>query len=293
MADYTNLPARHYIFRVRAFQGGGGPLTERTQTILKQQYFFLTWWFLSCCVLVLAIVIWWIHRQKVRRVEMAFQAVLEERARLAREMHDTLIQGCTGVSLLLEAASAGGESGWSREAELLDYARTQLAASIDEARQAVWNLRGQESTDLGETLKALAERLDRSSHVTVECNVAGRTYEFHQAATHEIGMAGREAIYNALLHANPTRVEVRAIFGPEEFCLTVVDNGSGFETTHYAPEGHFGLKGIEERIRGLGGSVNVSSETGRGTTVEIRVPRAAVSGNKAHPAEQPTEEMVR
>jgi ligand-binding sensor domain-containing protein/signal transduction histidine kinase len=294
VADYTNLPAGRYTFRVRAFQASGSPLTERCQAILKQQYFFLTWWFLSACILLLAFVIWWIHRQKLRRVELAFRAVLEERARLAREMHDTLIQGCTGVSLLLEAASAEAERGASPEVELLDCARTQLAASIDEARQAVWNLRGQESADLGETLKSLAERVNRSSNVAVECTVSGKAFDLRPAATHEIGMAGREAIYNALLHANPKRIEVKAVFGMEEFRLTVVDDGSGFETAHHAPKGHFGLQGIEERIRALGGSVGVTSRAGCGTRVAIRVPREAVADGKGRSvAKASAEEIVR
>jgi ligand-binding sensor domain-containing protein/signal transduction histidine kinase len=286
MADYTNLPAGRYTFRVRAFEGGGGPLTERSQLLIKQQYFFLTWWFLGCCIVLLAFLVWWMHRQKLRRVELAFSAVLEERARLAREMHDTLIQGCAGVSLLLEAASVGGPPGSQGQGsegqpELLDYARTQLAASIDEARQAVWNLRGQQSEDFADTLKTLAERLSRSSNVAVECSVSGQSFDFHSKAMHEISMASREAIYNALLHANPTRIVVRAHFGPKDFCLAVVDDGSGFETVQHAPEGHFGLRGIEERIRGLGGSVDVTSATGRGTSVSIRVARAAVCTHDA------------
>jgi signal transduction histidine kinase len=286
LADYTNLPARRYIFRVRAFQGSGNQLTESSQPIVKQQYFYLTWWFLGCCVAVLAFVVWWLHRQRLRRVELAFQAVLEERARLAREMHDTLIQGCTGVSLLLEAASA--EAGEFHEAELLDYARTQLAASIDEARQAVWNLRRQDSADLGETLKTLADRLDRSSNVNVECSITGKAYPFHESAMHEIAMASREAIYNSLLHANPTRIDVCASFGADDFSLTVIDDGSGFEPTSHAPDGHFGLKGIEERIRGLGGSVSVTSETGRGTRVAMRVPRVVVSVRRAESTREST-----
>jgi signal transduction histidine kinase/streptogramin lyase len=285
VAEYTNLPARRYTFRVRAFQDGRTSLTEQAQPIVKKQYFFLTWWFVSCCVLLLAFVAWWIHRQRLRRVELAFKAVLEERARLAREMHDTLIQGCTGVSLLLEAASAGAELGSSHEAELLDYARTQLAASIDEARQAVWNLRGQKSTNLSEALTTLAERLDRSSNVTVECSVSGKTFDINAVAVHEIAMASREAIYNSLLHANPRHIDVRAVFGPENFHLTVIDDGCGFEPKHHAPEGHFGLKGIDERIRSLGGSVEVKSETGRGTSVMIVVPRASVSSEDAEKSE--------
>ncbi len=280
VADYTNLPAGRYTFRVRAFQGGG-PATERDQRIVKRQYFFVTWWFLGGCAALLALVTWWLHRQRLRRVRLAFQAVLDERARLAREMHDTLIQGCMGVSLLLEAASAEAASSASPEVELLDYARTQLAASIDEARQAVWNLRGHASADLQETLVTLTERLNRSSNVNVAYTVTGDAYAFDQGAVHEIGMASREAIYNALLHAAPTRIEVNASFGRGEFCVTVADDGSGFETTQRPPEGHFGLKGIEERVLRLGGNVEIRSAAGRGTVVAIRVPRAALQIDRA------------
>ena len=274
VADYTNLPAGHYTFRVRAIDGSGR-MTERTVALYKQQYVFLTWWFLSCCAAAVALLIWWVHRQKLRRVEAAFQAVLQERARLAREMHDTLIQGCAGVSLLLEACSIE-TSGNLAQGELLDYARTQLASSMDEARQAVWNLRGQESLDFGETLMKLAERVSRSSNIEVECVIEGNAYNFHAFAIHEVSMASREAIYNALLHANPTRVNVRACFREEEFTLSVVDDGSGFESSDRIPQGHYGLMGIKERIGRLGGSVQVESAKARGTSVRIYLPRAAV-----------------
>jgi ligand-binding sensor domain-containing protein/signal transduction histidine kinase len=293
VADYTNLPAGHYVFRVRAFEDAAGltmaPQTERRLEIDKSQYFFLTWWFLSCCASLLALGVWLVHRQRVRRVEMAFQAVLEERARLAREMHDTLIQGCAGVSLLLEACSAE-TTGAVAQLELLDYARTQLAVSIDEARQAVWNLRGQTSVDLVEALQRLTERLDRGSNIEVECTIEGEAYAFHAAAMHEISMASREAIYNALLHAEPTRIEVRASFDQEMFSLTVTDNGSGFESTGQAPEGHYGLVGIQERIRRLGGSVDVRSTVKRGTRVYIQVPRSSVSFDSQSPVQTQQEQ---
>lgn len=294
VADYTNLPAGRYTFRVRAFQGGGGPATERARRIVKRQYFFVTWWFLGGCAALLAFITWWLHRQRLRRVELAFQAVLDERARLAREMHDTLIQGCMGVSLLLEAASAEAESSASPEVELLDYARTQLASSIDEARQAVWDLRGRASADLQETLVTLTERLNRSSNVNVEYTASGDAYAFGQAAVHEIGMASREAVYNALLHADPTRIEVNASFGHGEFCLTVADDGTGFETTQRPPEGHFGLKGIEERVLRLGGKVEIRSAAGRGTVVAIRVPRGALQNDRVRAtSKDAVEEMAR
>jgi signal transduction histidine kinase len=241
---------------------------------------------------LVALAIWWLHRQRLHRVKLAFQAVLEERARLAREMHDTLIQGCTGVSLLLEACSAEAD-GRPGQTELLDYARTQLATSIDEARQAVWNLRGQESADFSETLAKLSERLGRSSNVEFCCKVSGEAYDFHASAMHEITMASREAIYNALLHANPTRIDVRASFGAEEFALTVEDDGSGFESSEHAPEGHFGLVGIGERVRRLGGSVRVKSAVAHGTSVSIRVPRSALCLEQKRTMGEIAEELTR
>jgi len=292
VADYTNLPAGTYTFRVRAFEGEGQQLTERTLQVVKDQYFFLTWWFLGCCSALLALLAWWMHLLKIRRVELAFKAVLDERSRLAREMHDTLIQGCAGVSLLLEAASADGGTGNSGNVELLDYARTQLAAAMDEGRQAVWNLRGQESQDFAETLQHLADRINRSSNVAVNCTVKGIPYEFNRSAAHEITMAGREAIYNALLHANPTCIAVHATFGTEEFALTVVDNGSGFDTTNDPPEGHFGLMGINERVKRLGGRVQLASAVDRGTSVSMSVPRERLR-IKDEPEHQPLEEVVR
>jgi len=105
-------------------------------------------------------------------------------------------------------------------------------------------------------------------------------------------MASREAIYNALLHANPSRIEVRATFGVESFELAVEDNGSGFESTNHAPQGHFGLLGIEERIRRLGGSVRVTSAVALGTSVYIQVPRSAVSYEHRQ-TEDKVEELVR
>ncbi len=139
-AHYTNLPAGSYTFRVRASQGGEAQYSESTLPVFKSEYFYRSWWFLSLCLVVATLIVMASHYLRLRRVRAAFQAVLDERARLAREMHDTLIQGCTGVSLLLEACASARDG--EVRAELVDFARTQLASSIDEARQALWNLRG-------------------------------------------------------------------------------------------------------------------------------------------------------
>jgi signal transduction histidine kinase len=281
-AHYTNLPAGSYTFRVRASQGGEAQYSESTLPVFKSEYFYRSWWFLSLCLVVATLIVMASHYLRLRRVRAAFQAVLDERARLAREMHDTLIQGCTGVSLLLEACASARDG--EVRAELVDFARTQLASSIDEARQALWNLRGTYSTNLAENLQKLAQRTERGSSAVVACDIEGAAYELRPAAMHELMMVSREAIYNALLHANPTRIAVHAHFGDKEFALTIADDGSGFEVSHNA-DGHYGLVGIHERIKRLGGTVRVRSEPSSGTEISLAIPRAAIEQTQRELAE--------
>jgi len=281
-ALYTNLPAGSYTFRVRAFQGGAEQYTETTLTVRKDEYFYRTWWFLSLCIAFIVMVVAVSHYLRLRRVRAAFQAVLEERARVAREMHDTLIQGCTGVSLLLEACASANDG--EVRAELVDFARTQLASSIDEARQALWNLRGTYSASLAENLEKLAQRTERGSATDVRCSIEGEPYELQSAPMHEIMMVSREAIYNALLHANPTRIDLQAHFGKDEFALRIVDDGSGFEVSHIT-DGHYGLVGIHERIKRLGGTVRVESGPTVGTEISIVIPRASIERTQKELAE--------
>ena len=99
----------------------------------------------------------------MKQIHDRFKAVLAERTRLAREMHDTLIQGCVSISALLEAASSREIDDNESRLHLIDYAATQIRATVDEARQAVWNLRGEERTivDLETALRRMAERMGR------------------------------------------------------------------------------------------------------------------------------------
>jgi len=112
VAHYTNLPAGHYRFRVAAFEmNNPEEIAETSLEIVQEPHFYRTAWFLSLCVISLAAVAWSIHKFRVGQLRARFQAVLNERTRLAREMHDTLIQGCVSVSVLLEAYLILGAQG--------------------------------------------------------------------------------------------------------------------------------------------------------------------------------------
>lgn len=280
VAYYTNLPAGKYRFRVRLLSATGSVETsEASMAITKRPYFYRTPWFFGICLVFVALVVWSAHRSRVKRMHIAFDAMLEERARLAREMHDTLIQGCASVSVLLEACSNAELSNREEQAEIIDYARTQLASSIDEARQAVWNLRGERTSDLGAEMRKLADRVSRESNLAVTCEIEGPGFPVRPSAMHELLMISREALYNATLHASPTELKLRIIYGVRGLSLEVHDDGCGFDQSQVSGE-HYGLLGITERVRQLGGTLQVSSVAASGTGISVVIPRSAADAEE-------------
>ncbi len=277
-ATYTNLPAGKYTFHVIAFEVNHPELnSEVTLAITKEPHFYNTWWFLSLCLLALSLVIWGIYRSRIRIVRSRFNAVLEERSRLAREMHDTVIQGCTSISALLEAVSSLQRENHSPERDLLDYARTQVRTTIDEARQAVWNLRHDDEPmqDLSHSIAVIAEHTRKEFGLQVECTTTGRPLPVQGPIARELLMVMREAIYNAVLHAHPRRIAITIAYGRDEVVLTVEDDGTGFNPQSPAGDGkpHYGIAGMRERMERIHGKMELTSIEGKGTTVIVRLSR--------------------
>jgi ligand-binding sensor domain-containing protein/two-component sensor histidine kinase len=277
VASYTNLPAGRYRFDVQAFAANDPSLTsEAFVSFHKEPHVYQTWWFAILCVLLLAGTGWFIYRSRIRGIRLRFEAVLAERNRLAREIHDTVIQGCTSISALLEAiASRSIEQAESPEKELLGYARAQAIATIDEARAAVWNLRhGEEQQhDLLSLLQALAENAGQEFGVAVACRHEGRAFAVNGWVAHELLMAVREAVYNAVLHGAPRHITVSTEFHAGEIRISIADDGKGFDPAAAVanPGAHYGILGIRERIHGLDGELHLQSAPGKGATVQIVV----------------------
>jgi signal transduction histidine kinase len=206
-----------------------------------------------------------------------FGAVLEERNRLAREMHDTLLQGCTSVSALLEAHSSLGHPEADAKHDLLNYARIQLRSTIDEVRQAVWNLRlsSESGTNISPLLEGMTEQVSREFNLPIKCQVSGKPFAQDQSTVHELLMVTREALYNAVRHGQPSRVHLDVCFEKDKCRVKVEDDGSGFDpaTAFSLPVGHYGLVGMKERVERMGGSLILNSQSGMGTAVIVDVPR--------------------
>jgi ligand-binding sensor domain-containing protein/signal transduction histidine kinase len=274
-AGYTNLPPGNYRFIVQVFEVGKTDwASEATMEVVQKPHFYRTWWFIAGSVLTLAFVVFGAYRYRIRQVHLKFEAVLEERSRLAREMHDTVIQGCTGVSALLEAVSMNGTS---NRGEILDFAGTQLRATIDEAREAIWNLRDDNGNvgDVDEKIRNIAARASAEFNTPVEFTVSGTPFELSHPKAHDLLMVAREAVFNAVLHGSPTRVEVALTYGNNELELNVHDDGCGFnaDPSLIKQPGHFGLRGMKERIERSGGRYRLETTPGSGVTIQAQLPR--------------------
>jgi ligand-binding sensor domain-containing protein/signal transduction histidine kinase len=286
VAYYTNLPAGTYHFRVAAFEmNNPEQVAAASLEIVQKPHFYRTAWFLSCAVLLLAASVWGIYQVRLGQLHARFQAVLHERNRLAREMHDTLIQGCASVSALLEAHSSLAASKPDGNGDLLDCARTQLRSTIEEARQAVWGLRSiaESTTDISSLLRKMTEQFSHEFAVPVEFHLSGTAFALNQTVVHEVLMVAREALYNSVRHAQPRKIDLTVTFDENACRVSVRDDGSGFDPGILSrlPENHYGLIGIKERVERIGGRFNLHSEIGAGTELCVEVARqTVVSANR-------------
>ncbi|MGH9853428.1 MAG: sensor histidine kinase, partial [Blastocatellia bacterium] len=221
-------------------------------------------------------VAWGWYRLHVRNLRQRFSAVLEERNRLAREMHDTLIQGCAGVSALLEAASSAREVSPGISDELLDRARNEARAAVDEARLAVWNLRQGAGEGLAPAVSQLARRTERETGIPVKFESSGVPLALGAEGERSLLMIIREALQNAVRHAAPKNLSVRLSFNRSGLQVEIEDDGCGFDPSiiHSSNGRHYGLIGMRERAEKLGGQFRLTSSPGKGTQVRLSIPLA-------------------
>jgi ligand-binding sensor domain-containing protein/two-component sensor histidine kinase len=276
VAYYTNLPAGKYRFRVVAYEmDDPRGATEQALTIEWRPHFYKTAWFPAICGLAALALIWIWYRLHVRNLRQRFAAVLEERNRLAREMHDTLIQGCAGVSALLEAASSAREVSPNISDELLDRARNEVRATVDEARLAVWNLRQNSGEGLAKAIAQLTRRLSLETGIQIRFESCGAPLDLDAESERSLLMIVREALQNALRHAAPEHVSVALNSDRYGLRVEIADDGRGFDPSILNSPNwrHYGLIGMRERAERLGGQLFLTSSPGKGTQVRLSVSR--------------------
>jgi ligand-binding sensor domain-containing protein/signal transduction histidine kinase len=276
-ATYTNLPPGEYIYRVEANWTGSSRISSLEFPIVQRSHFYRRPLFLGACGATLILFAWLVHLLHVRQVTLRFRLISEERGRVAREIHDTVVQGCIGVSSLLEAVAIRQPRvpDMAEEHHLLDSAREQIAITIAEARDAIWDLRHpQDGGGLAHSLRAMLDRMTAIQNTIVEFECEGAATPLKRESEHELLMTVREALQNAIAHAAPAHILLRLQYDAEKITIIVHDDGRGFESGTLAGDQsmHFGLVGMCERMERVAGSCTIDSGVGVGAKVTLELP---------------------
>jgi signal transduction histidine kinase/ligand-binding sensor domain-containing protein len=283
--QYSNLAPGPYRFRVVA-SNNSGVWNDQGDTLefsIAPAY-YQTIWFRTLCVIAFTGLLWAAYQWRVRQLQHDFEMTLEarvsERTRIARELHDTLLQSFHGLLLRFQTVSELLPERPVEAKEKLGSAIEQAAEAITEGRDAVQGLRDSttQTNDLAPAISTLGEKLAADStgpRPAFRVAVEGQSRDLHPIFRDEVYKIAAEALRNAFLHANATQVEVEIRYDDELFRLRVRDNGRGIDAallSAQSREGHYGLPGMRERATLIGGKLVVWSEVEAGTEVELSVP---------------------
>jgi signal transduction histidine kinase/ligand-binding sensor domain-containing protein len=283
-AVYTNIPAGTHAFRIRASNSDG--VWDRdgiSFSVTQKPYFYQTAWFNLAWVAGLVILLWALYQLRLRQLAQQYNIRLEERvserSRIARELHDTLLQSFHGVSLLFHSLSEELPEGATKQ----KFRRTVDLASdaIRQGRSAVQGLRATtiETNDLAASVRVLAEGLaaDEAGENAPLFSVAveGAARDLQPILRDEVFRIAAEALRNAFRHSQAGRIEVEIRYYPSRLVVKIRDDGKGIEAQMLGQggrTGHWGLSGMRERAGEIGGKLHISSEGKSGTVVELSVP---------------------
>jgi signal transduction histidine kinase len=248
-------------------------------------------WFRAAVPIVLLLGVFAIYQMRLRQVAQQVRGRMEERLqereRIARDLHDTLLQGVQGLILKFHAVSKQIPTDTPAHKALektLDHADQVLA----EGRDRIQNLRVNSASlsDLPSAFRSVAEETSQGSEAIFKTVVEGRVRDLHPLVLEECYCIGREAIINALSHSEAQRIEAEIAYDSRQFRLRVRDDGRGIDPKILEAggrSGHWGLRGMQERTQKIGGQLKFWSRPETGTEVELTVPAATAyqgSSNK-------------
>jgi ligand-binding sensor domain-containing protein/signal transduction histidine kinase len=285
-ATYTNLGAASYRFRVIACNSDGlWDASEAAVGFEVEPTVWQTWWFRTSSAALILLLVWCVYLYRLHQLAKEFNIRIEERVgertRVARELHDTLLQSFHGLLLRFQAATNLLPERPAEARKTLESAIDQAAQAITEGRDAVQGLRSSTvvASDFALTINTLGQELASGEtnpnatefHVEVE----GTPQNLHPILRDEIYRIAGEAMRNAFKHAQARRIEVEIRYDERQLRLRVRDDGRGIDVKHLDGDGyagHYGLRGMRERTSLMGGKLAVWSELDSGTEVELSIP---------------------
>jgi signal transduction histidine kinase/ligand-binding sensor domain-containing protein len=279
-AFYTSLPPGQYRFRVIACNNDGVWNTVGALLPLEvMPAFYQTGWFVALCVVAIVGIMWLLYLARIRQVtahiRMRLEARVKEREQIARDLHDTLLQGVQGLLYQFQAA-AERLSRTEPVRVVMEEALERADSLIAQGRERVTGLRGGSApgASLEEALLAVATDLAKGSGRILHSSVQGTPRPVHPIAREELLRIGSEALINAFTHGMAADIEIEVVYHQTSLLLRIRDNGRGFDVDAWSAGqrgGHFGLLGMEERAQRLNARAQIWSRTGAGTEVSVRV----------------------
>ncbi len=273
---YTNLgPGFYRLALAAATEGGPLPPPGELLRFRLRPRFYQTPWFLGLAALSVLLAGLGFYRLRLAALTARYEAVLAERTRIARELHDTLAQDLTAALLHLRRTQAESGRGAPSLASALDSCRGLVEASLAAARRSVASLRQplERQAGLHQSLEKLAEEARRTTSAEVVLEVATQAPSLAPEVEENLLAIAHEALVNAVRHAAAGRIRLVLGNGDQRLRLAVEDDGLGFEPAQAGENGHYGLLGMRERAAAIGAEVAIDSHTGAGTRVEITLAR--------------------
>jgi signal transduction histidine kinase len=229
-----------------------------------------------------------------KEAEVRFKATLAERTRLAQELHDTIEQSMTGIGLQLDAAGQLFEHQPARATHHVDIARNLTTQSQIELRRSIWDLHSRELEEfnLCDALSTSARQMTDGTHIQLRVLTEGTARPLPEIVEENLLRMGREALTNLVRHSGASTATLTLLFRPQSVGLRVQDDGKGFTPNGAAGprEGHFGLAGMNERTKRLGGQLSIHSAPGAGTCVQVEIPippQPTAGDSSSHTAPEP------
>jgi signal transduction histidine kinase len=274
-AIYTNLPPGQYQFQLAAtnVDGQSNELKKPLSFAIAPAFYQRSGFLAVCIGLAIAGLVTW-YRLRLRTIRQQTSAINDERSRIARELHDTLLQGFSGVTMEMQAFGSRLHSDPDQMAlrEIIDDATHCLR----EARHTVAGLRSNAETTqkFSEKLTAAARRIVGTGPITLRLNMLCEPTGLRADTEYQLLRIAQEAISNAVRHAEASCIEVRLATVRGKTVLTIQDDGRGFEQGNGAAKTaeQFGLLGMRERTLQIGGRFDCRSQAGQGTVIEVVLP---------------------
>ena len=289
--EYTNIPPGRYRFEVMARNPDGGWSGDQAIAFEVAPAYWQTRWVQAAAVAALMLLAWSLYRLRLRQItgqiNLRYAERLAERTRIARELHDTLLQSFQGLLLRFQAVSNLLPTRPEHAKQRLDGAIDQAAQAISESRDAVHELRSSTtlSSDLSAALAGLVKEF-ASDETIRDCpdfhvQVEGTPRELAPILRDEVYRIAAEALRNACRHSEARQIEVGVHYDEGRLRLRIRDDGKGIDPSVLDGDrrlGHWGLRGMRERAKSVGGDLEVWSKVGSGTEVELTVPASVAYG---------------